>query len=371
MATKEEPKLGENEILELTSAWQRNLLSLLVKLRINTTGLIKYLNMRGINTLEDFYAEKPSSMERFLSPVQYEKLKTEFEDYQMNFACKSIDFSSHKMSDSDCEKSTKAKPLPLEVPKRRIGKEDQLHVYDMKRDCEGSIGRAVIIVNKEFRGSAPREGADKDRDNLQQMFINLTVTYSVHENKTSEEMSSILKEFADSQTETSIVFVAISTHGGENNSIQGTDHVSINIDGIIDLFQKNEKLRGKPKIFLIQACRGTLVDFSTTHSSDCYESGTYESDAIPVEQTFASNTSDVLIAYATSNKHKAWRDKTNGSWFITELKKAFENFPGNHLTEILTICANNVIRNYQIMNSGQLATEACNFHSSLTKFVFF
>ena len=372
MATKEEPRLGENELTEITSDWERNLLELLDRLRIETAGMIKYLHFRGIKTLEDFYAEKPENMQRFLSPIQFEKLKTKFEDYQMNLAC-SIDTSEHKMSVSDYEKKPKVitdKVNMHDFPKRKLGKENGFYNYDMKKDSDGYIGRAVIIVNKDFNRST-REGSDKDRENLENLFTNLNVNFAVCENKTSDQMNTILTSFANLDKETSIVFVAISTHGGENNSIQGVDNASIKIDDVIDLFQKNVKLRGKPKVFLIQACRGTLVDFSSPHSSDDYEFGAYESDAQPIEHTFATNTSDVLIAYATSNRYKAWRDKMNGSWFITELKKTLNDFPQNHLTDILTICAHNVIHKYQTVHNGQIATETCNFHSSLTKFIYF
>ena len=366
MATKE-----DNEVNELISDWDRNLVALLDNLRINTFDLIAYLKMRGVTTLEDFYHEKPEKLERFLTPVQYEKLKTEFEDNQMKLACESLNICDQRRSVSDSERKSKAFPIMVALPTVKPNKDDMSFRYDMKPDRVGIVGKAVIIVNKDFGGST-REGAEKDRDNLMEMFENLHVDFTVHENRESGQMGNILRDFANSSFEnSSIVFVAISTHGSENNSIQGTDGLSIKIDEVIDLFQKNEKLRGKPKIFLIQACRGTLVDFSSPHSSDNNESGMFESDALPVEQTFASNTSDVLIAYATSNKYKAWRDKTNGSWFITELKNTFENFPGYHLSDVLTICAHNVIRNYQIVNNGQVGTQACNYHSSLTKFVYF
>ena len=181
-----------------------------------------------------------------------------------------------------------------------------------------------------------------------------------------------LVEFATKEVDVSIVFVAISTHGDINNTVLSTDNDHIHLDKIIDIFRDNKSLIGKPKIFFIQACRGDLGDERIPVTRQVSDEITRESPRPDkeIQQTFATNTSDILIAYATSHKCTAWRDVKSGSWFITELRNSFEKHPRRHLIEILTITTNVVIQEYISKKNDTIVTECCNFHSSLTKFVF-
>lgn len=88
-------------------------------------------------------------------------------------------------------------------------------------------------------------------------------------------------------------------------------------------------LRGKPKLFFLQACRGKLSEVSVSVSTDSGESmppcspqplthpgahviATDSDNEIP-------SAADFFFGHATPLGYVAWRDEDYGSWFISEL----------------------------------------------------
>ncbi|XP_008197500.2 caspase-1, partial [Tribolium castaneum] len=87
-------------------------------------------------------------------------------------------------------------------------------------------------------------------------------------------------------------------------------------------------LAGKPKLFFIQACRGT---------------GLHPSQKLHVEEDASSNDvsytipimADILVMYSTVEGFYSWRDPKNGGYFIQSLVKQLRN---HHRTkDLLTI----------------------------------
>ena len=324
---------------------------LLIKENINSNKLVEYLNIQGITTLNEFFEQNPYDLQKFMTAFEYDRLtmlfkKTSKPDHT-NIFPESMDIDEHSWDDTN--------------------------KYKIVKDSKGMIGNALIIVNKHFSDGTYRKGADKDCENLETMFKNLNVRTDSHKDLDRLSMEKTLREFANKEEEVSIVFVAISTHGDENNSVLSTDKKPILIDNITNIFQKNKSLVGKPKIFFIQACRGRLTDeripVAGNVSDHLSQDSSPPKEETKPKQTYATAKSDILIAYATSDKYLAWRNSRNGSWFITELKKSFEKYPNRNLFEILTITSQVIIQEYGL-EQGELRTQCCNFQSSLTKFVY-
>ena len=103
-------------------------------------------------------------------------------------------------------------------------------------------------------------------------------------------------------------FVCVLLSHGANNEIIYTYDGEFSISIIISMFKRNQSLAGKPKLFFIQACRG----------SHCMESidGSHgiELVTIPVE-------ADFLVAYSTVAGYCSVRNTQHGSWFIQSLCK--------------------------------------------------
>ncbi|XP_033734730.1 uncharacterized protein LOC117323554 [Pecten maximus] len=132
-------------------------------------------------------------------------------------------------------------------------------------------GVAVLIVNTEFcnvKDNRPR--AEKDIDYLTALFEVLDFQIKVLKNKTTRDLMDSLIDIRSQLEKDSDCFAClISTHGGEF-PVQGSknlhQHVlhtfdgSIPTDDIISTFNDNgcAAMRGKPKLFFIQACRGRM-----------------------------------------------------------------------------------------------------------------
>ncbi|XP_064643823.1 uncharacterized protein LOC135497818 [Lineus longissimus] len=113
---------------------------------------------------------------------------------------------------------------------------------------------------------------------------------------------------------------------------------------------RSQELADKPKIFVIQACRGRLnqPSFPVQVDSDP-DPETKPSDpsslAIQPCKHRTPADVDILITYAQTKGYKALRDKTTGSWFIQELVDVFQkHFEKEHVLDMLTMVNNKVAR---------------------------
>ena len=247
--------------------------------------------------------------------------------------------------------------------------------------CEdGKVGRGIIIVNEKFDGQNNRVGADKDRMYFRQIYDKLGIDYANNDyyNQTASEMSRNLYNFTHhpSNLGKSVIFIAISSHGGNNGQIGGK-RGTITLSEIFQFFYDDKALLSIPKVFLIQACRGTktqgrvVMDDINISSSSASPHGL---SAMPtLTNNFSTSTSDTLIVYATGDGFVAWRDEEHGSWFVKELRDCIlsEKYNDMHLVDLLTICTNSVISNHVIKNSKHQLTETPSYQSTLKKFLRF
>ena len=116
------------------------------------------------------------------------------------------------------------------------------------------------------------------------------------------------------------LMVVILTHGDYGDVLYGTSGGGITIQEVIETFsgKRCPTLIGKPKIFIIQACRGRrynqAVELSITND---------ECDTIDSGPTLHPNISDYLVAFSTIPGHVSFRNNKIGSIFISTLVKIF------------------------------------------------
>ncbi|XP_015245088.1 PREDICTED: caspase-3 [Cyprinodon variegatus] len=124
-------------------------------------------------------------------------------------------------------------------------------------------------------------------------------------------------------------FVCVLLSHGDEGVVYGTDGFEKFEDLIRCLKGDNCKsLVGKPKLFFIQACRGSALDDGCSIETDSVVDQT--SERIPVE-------ADFLYAYSTAPGYYSWRNTSNGSWFIQSLCKNLDKFSGQlELMQIMT-----------------------------------
>ncbi|XP_062597260.1 uncharacterized protein LOC134258721 isoform X2 [Saccostrea cucullata] len=138
------------------------------------------------------------------------------------------------------------------------------------------IGHAVLVINSIFDSQSERKNAAWDLYFMRKMFQEMGFEVNVLENLTSRKLLTEMKSIQKSITEESDCFACVlSSHGMEGQtSTKGrgpepfvrTEHFFYTKDGVVrttellELFnnQNCRALRGKPRMFFIQACRGRL-----------------------------------------------------------------------------------------------------------------
>ena len=171
-------------------------------------------------------------------------------------------------------------------------------------------GYALVINNKVFEPKLDmgrRDGTDRDAASLDLSLTKLGFHVKVCHNATAGHMRDILLKFSKMDHSNNDCFVCVIMSHGDNGIVYGTDQ-EVEIDQLIHPFKFNRTLAGKPKVFLIQACRGTNL-------MEGIDSNPYEiqyCSKIPLE-------ADFLIGYSTIAGYYSWRNSANGSWFIQSL----------------------------------------------------
>ncbi|XP_052269873.1 uncharacterized protein LOC127871176 [Dreissena polymorpha] len=144
--------------------------------------------------------------------------------------------------------------------------------YDFSRDHRGYM---IIIVNETFKRQAFRHGADKDEAYLSNIAYKLRLT--VYKGKTTNMSFTETKQLLEDvmcldHSDSNMLVVAFSTHGLErpNPKAEGKcDHALVCSDDrwiftstITEMFNDDNcpSLKNKPKLFIIQACRGEEHD---------------------------------------------------------------------------------------------------------------
>ncbi|KAM9528963.1 caspase-3a isoform 5-T9 [Salvelinus alpinus] len=156
-----------------------------------------------------------------------------------------------------------------------------------------SIGQCIIINNKNFdrrTGMNVRNGTDVDAGNVMKVFGKLGYKVKVYNDQTVDQIKHVLTTASKEDHSCSASFVCCLLSHGDDGVFFGTD-ASIELKSLTSLFRGDRcnSLVGKPKLFFIQACRGTDLDRGIEADSSSDGSST----RIPVE-------ADFLYAYSTA-----------------------------------------------------------------------
>ncbi|XP_014670077.1 PREDICTED: uncharacterized protein LOC106811066 [Priapulus caudatus] len=226
-------------------------------------------------------------------------------------------------------------------------------------------GYCLIINNEEFKGLNPRKGSQKDVETLRQLFTELGYemwdTQANTSNLTAQEIKDVVQNFAASDKHNSVdsSIVAILSHGGAEDVIFGADDEELSFsDDILHLFEGHNApgLMQKPKLFILQACRGDRRHKGirlSPQSRDVHggndqpeeSSEKFAADSAPPAASFMPslhiqpesskprktpkktkllpNLSDYIVFRPTTPGVAAMRHPEKGSWFINVLAEVF------------------------------------------------
>jgi hypothetical protein len=280
--------------------------------------------------------------------------------------------------------SLKASSLPIT--------EDDFYVMDMQPH-----GVCLIINNYDFYHPGvislslpPRDGSMIDQYNLTQTFKYLRYDVVIHENLTAQQMRDVMCDMACQDHTHHDSFVCVISTLGEENVVYGADSQKVHPGNLALALNVCPSLRGKPKMFFVQACRGdgeykgldvTLnrkrgAD-SRTVAASVKRRGEVEWNKwvqgvgweVGVEGQIGARAegkgldevnsevqcigpkvcetiprgADYFYGYATHLGNAAYRSKRHGSWYISELCKVFAQHAYTHSLSFMMKKVNNQV----------------------------
>ena len=208
-------------------------------------------------------------------------------------------------------------------------------------------GLLICIVNSaygptvadaiDFQGIY-RTGAGIDISNIASKIAPfLDVKYVFKENLKSAEILSFLQDQRDIVEQEGIyhsLILLISSHG-ERNTIVGIDEQVIDIEeGIIRPFN-NENfrgLRGKPKTFIFNCCRGDMDPSPLLRSNmgmDGFGGGPFKTKSVTQIEAI-SRDGDTLTIYSTTKGHSSYRYRSLGSPLIHVISSIINDLAAKH-----------------------------------------
>uniref|UniRef100_A0A671K961 Caspase-3 n=1 Tax=Sinocyclocheilus anshuiensis TaxID=1608454 RepID=A0A671K961_9TELE len=205
------------------------------------------------------------------------------------------------------------KPMTAHYERRLVMK-NKPHFYQLlPRNFQKQHTHTQLIL---FSGMGVRNGTDEDAKNAMQTFSKLGFKYKISNDQTVSQMKDLLTKVSKEDHSKSAMFACVLLSHGDDGRIFGTDDC-IELKELIALFRGDrcKSLVGKPKLFFIQACRGSDLDAGIECDGE-REEGTQR---IPVE-------ADFLYVYSTAPGYYSWRNVANGSWFISSLCETLSKY---------------------------------------------
>jgi caspase-like apoptosis-related cysteine protease len=198
------------------------------------------------------------------------------------------------------------------------------------------IALIVNVITFDNEPELSRSGAQKDTDELTKILHkrNFLVYHLIDPNYA--ELQGVIEQLRTHNYESADSFlIAVMSHG-DGERIITKDRKRFEIwRGIVQQFNNVncEGLKGKPKIFVFNYCRGDTTDVGT---------GSTQHDAMPERITpwTIPSWTDMLVCYSTLDGHYAYRDVNEGSWFIQTLCEVLnqhgENYDINTLLNLVS-----------------------------------
>lgn len=265
----------------------------------------------------------------------------------------------------------------LKVPaKVRETKEDALCrpfqvkdiFYNMKHKKRGL---ALIFNHETFDGDlSTRFGTTKDRDRLQTVLTNLGFKVEVFNDMTCKDIFNYIQEVArQDHTQNDCLLITVLTHG-ELGKLHAKD-TDYKLRHLWFYFTNDNcpTLAGKPKIFFIQACRGTYYDNGITllpnHTESSIQpllsenaSHLYSEFESSTAENYAWNYPDFVICFATAPGYYSWRNTLEGSWFIQSLCDVLaEHAMHLDILTMLTLVSQKVALEFESYTPDQMITD--------------
>ena len=195
-------------------------------------------------------------------------------------------------------------------------------------------GYCVIINNRQFQGNdeAYRKGSEQDVERLRNLFESLRFEVIIKRDLERNHIEEVAQEYGRKNHDKFVAFVLIvMSHGDDEDCVLGVDNKPVSVKALMKEFQaqKCPSLKGKPKILIIQTCRGSrecdverLDDYVESVNADPTEFGLADNsmDQFSLDSSLSKSVfppeTDFLLAFATVPGYVAFRSPTSGAFFI-------------------------------------------------------
>ncbi|XP_046392132.1 caspase-8-like [Ischnura elegans] len=178
--------------------------------------------------------------------------------------------------------------------------------YDMKPNP----GDCLIFYHEKFEDEEPRKGAGSEVEMLQSILQNFKFErFFVYKDPLEDKIETVLDEWvAKDHKNDSAVVVAVLTHGDEDTL--STYNTEYKPRQIWDKVAECEDLKGKPKIFIFQACRGDVIDSGKGEVDGKKRQVDKYQDLYPTEP-------DMLVIYSSTLYNPSMR-----GWMVQSINEA-------------------------------------------------
>ncbi|XP_046401154.1 caspase-1-like [Ischnura elegans] len=234
-------------------------------------------------------------------------------------------------------------------------------------------GKALIFnfFTFEKKRYHTRIGSPQDVENLSKTLCCLDFEVEVYCDLTYNTLKAILYEAAcEDHSDADCICIVVMTHGHEHGKLAAFDR-GFEVSEVWSPFtaDKCKSLAGKPKLFFIQACRGSKQDPGSVVARSVANISESNHPCSQTPSYKIPSCSDILLAFSSASGFSSVRDLQKGSWFVQCLCEELQlNGKKEHLLTILTFVCQKVAVDFQTtFGEKQMPTIV----SMLTRLVYF
>ncbi|CAH1271206.1 CASP10 [Branchiostoma lanceolatum] len=215
-------------------------------------------------------------------------------------------------------------------------------------------GLAVIINNTKFLWLQERVGAEADTDRVASLSQQLGFDVVSHSNLDHAKMVDVFIQLGQADHSKYHCFVCCIMSHGTSSKVFSSNDVGIDICELMKYvkIERCPSLKGKPKLFFIQACQGEAVQGLDR------DNGTHDAQQFP----FMSHEADIFLGLSTVSGFVSKRN-CDGAPYIRFLTEVFAEF--GHKLEFMTMMG--IICDKMNSKVGMVSSN----HSTLTKDLYF